>query len=221
VTGAKPACKNEMNSGPRTHTLSILDKKERHLLALLEEIEKNPHTSQRRLAGELDVAVGLVNALIKRIVAKGYVKIKRLNSRNIRYILTPQGMVEQSRLTFRFLRLSINHVWFYKKAVYDALLPYIDLEHNKVALYGSGEEAELAYLAIHELGMELESIVDPECEGDRCLGYSIEDHSWFSQKGRIDILLLLHSVRLRDDFQNTLHALRANPQIQKIIEITL
>ena len=49
----------------------------RVMLGLLESVERNGGQSQRQLASELGIALGLVNAYLKRCVKKGLVKVAR------------------------------------------------------------------------------------------------------------------------------------------------
>src|SRR3990172_7204032 len=60
-------------------------------LKLISEIEHDPDATQIGLAQKLGVAVGTVNWHLKRMVAKGYVKVKRAERRKLRYILTRSG----------------------------------------------------------------------------------------------------------------------------------
>ena len=57
-------------------------------LDLLTQIEANPDISQASLAGELGVAVGTINWYLKRLISKGYVKVKRAQRKKLRYIIT-------------------------------------------------------------------------------------------------------------------------------------
>ena len=61
-------------------------------LNLLERIEEDPDITQANLADQLGVAVGTVNWHIKRLVEKGYVKVKRAQRKKLRYIITPSGI---------------------------------------------------------------------------------------------------------------------------------
>ncbi|MCI0773728.1 MAG: winged helix-turn-helix transcriptional regulator, partial [Chloroflexi bacterium] len=69
---------------------------------LLEEIERDPDTTQATLARKLGVAVGTVNWHVKRLIAKGYVKVKRAERRKLRYIITPEGISLRARLTVAY-----------------------------------------------------------------------------------------------------------------------
>lgn len=101
-------------------------------LSLLEEIEKDPDITQASLANQLDVAVGTVNWHIKRLINKGYVKVKRAQRRKLKYIITPEGIAFRARLTIDYVERSMklyrvtrklitNHLLEIKAAGYDSL----------------------------------------------------------------------------------------------------
>ncbi len=82
-------------------------REELHELGLLEEIAQDPDTTQSTLAARLGVAVGTVNWYLKRLVAKGYVKVKRAERRKLRYILTPEGIALRAQLTLNYVENSM------------------------------------------------------------------------------------------------------------------
>src|SRR4030065_1176979 len=73
---------------------------------LLEQIENDPNITQASLATQLGVAVGTVNWHIKRMIAKGYVKVKRAERRKLRYIITPEGITFRAHLTIAYIEQS-------------------------------------------------------------------------------------------------------------------
>ena len=73
---------------------------------LLEQIENDPNITQASLATQLGVAVGTVNWHIKRMIAKGYVKVKRAERRKLRYIITPEGITFRALLTIDYIEQS-------------------------------------------------------------------------------------------------------------------
>ncbi len=77
-------------------------------LALLEQIEHDPDVTQASLAGHLGVAIGTVNWHIKRLVSKGYVKVKRAQRKKLRYIITPKGVTLRARLTVEYVERSFR-----------------------------------------------------------------------------------------------------------------
>src|SRR5512136_1144690 len=74
---------------------------------LLEQIENDPNITQATLATQLGVAVGTVNWHLKRMIAKGYVKVKRAERRKLRYIITPEGIAFRARLTVNYIEQSM------------------------------------------------------------------------------------------------------------------
>jgi DNA-binding MarR family transcriptional regulator len=77
-------------------------------MLLLEQIETDPDVTQASLAGQLGVAVGTVNWHLKRLVAKGYVKVTRARRRKLRYIITPQGITLRAKLTVEYVERSMR-----------------------------------------------------------------------------------------------------------------
>ncbi len=76
-------------------------------MALLEKIETDPDVTQLSLAVQLGVAVGTVNWHLKRMIAKGYIKVKRATRRKLRYIITPEGIAFRARLTVDYIEQSL------------------------------------------------------------------------------------------------------------------
>jgi DNA-binding MarR family transcriptional regulator len=88
------------------HTEEQLDSG--HDLQLLEQIESDPDITQASLAHNLGVAVGTVNWHLKRLVSKGYVKVKRAQRRKLRYLITPQGVSLRARLAVDYVDRSMR-----------------------------------------------------------------------------------------------------------------
>src|SRR5712692_3825163 len=95
---------------------SVDREKTRIILGLLDSVERGGAQSQRRLASELGIALGLVNAYLKRCVRKGLVKVSQAPARRYAYYLTPQGFAEKSRLTVEYLSYSFG---FFRQAKAD------------------------------------------------------------------------------------------------------
>src|SRR3990170_1377431 len=87
------------------YRLSETEQNERIVLDLLTSVEHDGERSQRHIAAELGIALGLVNAYLKRCVKKGLVKVSQAPARRYAYYLTPQGFAEKSRLTVEAARL--------------------------------------------------------------------------------------------------------------------
>jgi len=124
-------------------------------LGLLNEIERDPDTTQATLATQLGVAVGTVNWHVKRLVAKGYVKVKRAERRKLRYILTPDGISLRARLTVQYVERSMS---LYRQARQDArraLALARQYGHQSIRIDGKGDIADVCRLTCLELGMHV------------------------------------------------------------------
>src|SRR3954467_14616029 len=91
-----------------TGTLAEEKGKDHIVLGLLRFVEVDGARSQRHIAAELDIALGLVNAYLKRSIKKGLVKVSQAPARRYAYYLTPQGFSEKSRLTVKYLSSSFS-----------------------------------------------------------------------------------------------------------------
>jgi DNA-binding MarR family transcriptional regulator len=78
--------------------------------AVLNHLHENEITTQRRISKRTGLSLGAVNLLLKKMARKGLIKIEKLNARTMRYILTPQGLQEKSRLTYRYIRQSYKQI---------------------------------------------------------------------------------------------------------------
>ena len=106
---------NSAAAAVRDEALSpaVVEAEGRHIAGLLAFVERDAHVSQRALASELGVALGLVNTYIKRCVKKGLIKVQQVPSRRYAYYLTPSGFAEKSRLTAEYLSWSLS---FFRRA---------------------------------------------------------------------------------------------------------
>jgi DNA-binding MarR family transcriptional regulator len=77
----------------------MMDSRAEQDLRILEEIEHNPDITQADLAGRLGVAIGSVNWYLKRMINKGYIKVRQMQRRRLRYLITPQGLAIKAGLT--------------------------------------------------------------------------------------------------------------------------
>lgn len=132
---------------------------ERIVLNLLNSVDDGAQ-SQRRIAEELGIALGLVNAYLKRCVKKGLVKVSQAPARRYAYYLTPQGFAEKSRLTVEYLSSSFS---FFRQAKADCTRVFqLAREQNfqNLVLCGKSDLAEIAVLSAVDSGVSIVAIVD-------------------------------------------------------------
>jgi len=128
-------------------------------LRLLEAVEEDSRVTQRGLATKLGIALGLTNIYLKRLVRKGYIKCVNVRSNRISYLITPRGIVEKARLTYEFMDYSL-HLYREVRQHLRAVLQECAAADRRVAIYGRGEAAELAYLSLKECGLEPVAVFD-------------------------------------------------------------
>lgn len=119
-------------------------------LALLQEIEADPDISQAELAESLGVAIGTVNWHIKRLVEKGFIKVKRAQRRKLRYIITPEGVALRARLTVDYVQQSFILFRQIRKRVLSLLTELKAKNIHAVRLEGEGDVAEVCRLTCME-----------------------------------------------------------------------
>ena len=146
-------------------------------LQFLEVLEKNPNLSQRELSNKFGIALGVTNACIKRMVRRGWLKLRKVPPRRIGYYLTPRGFGEKGKLTLTFLSYNIHHYARLKTMVAEKFLEMASQGVNRVIFYGVSDEMEVAYVILQGTGMELVAIVDDNDggRGKTILGKKVKD----------------------------------------------
>ena len=122
-------------------------------LALLENIESNPDVTQASLATQLGVAVGTVNWHLKRLIEKGYVKIKRAERKKLRYIITPEGIALRALLTIDYIEQQFLLYRNTRQRVREHLLKIKNAGYEKVSIQGDGDVADICRLSCLEQGV--------------------------------------------------------------------
>jgi DNA-binding MarR family transcriptional regulator len=130
-------------------------------LTLLDQIERDPDVTQASLASMLGVAVGTVNWHLKRLVAKGYVKVKRAQRRKLRYIITPEGLALRARLTVNYIETSMQLYRKTRERVGGLLDEARAAGYNRVRIMGEGDIAEICRLTCLEQNIQV--VDDPGC----------------------------------------------------------
>ena len=145
----------------------------RIMLGLLDAVEQDRAQSQRYLASELGIALGLVNAYLKRCIKKGLVKVRQAPARRYAYYLTPQGFAEKSRLTVEYLSYSFG---FFRQAKTDCSELFRKAKTRgvkNVLLVGQSDLSEIAALCAMEQAVGIVGLVQNGAETDRFIGLPV------------------------------------------------
>ena len=147
-----------------------------HDMTLLEHIEIDPDISQASLAQQLGVAVGTVNWHLKRLVAKGYVKVKRAQRKKLRYIITPEGISLRARLTIEYVERSMNLYRTTRKRIVELIYELREAGYDSVHISGSspGPDDLVDICRLTCLEQNISLVDDPIVPILRIIGKNIE-----------------------------------------------
>lgn len=132
-------------------------------LQILEYLERNPDTTQADLATRLGVAVGSVNWYLKRMINKGHIKVRQMQRRRLRYLITPQGVAEKARLTQDYMRVSLRLYREMRSQARNLLAQVLDAGYEAVRVEGDGDLAEICLLTCLEQGMQVRRSAHESC----------------------------------------------------------
>lgn len=128
-------------------------------LGILNAIHENERITQRTVAQDLGIALGLANSYLKRCVKKGLIKVSQAPANRYAYYLTPQGFSEKSRLTAEYLSDSFRFFRDARSQCTEALNEAGQRSWSRIALFGASELAEVASLC-EATGVEIAAVID-------------------------------------------------------------
>lgn len=148
-------------------------------LEILDAIAEDGLLTQRALAARLGIALGLTNLYLKRLARKGFIKIREFPTKpaarkRLRYLLTAKGLAEKTRLTFDHIVYWAAMYGRVRRALRQGLEPFLARGLRRIALFGTDEAAELAYLTLREFRLEPVGVFDRR-SGGVFLGYPVRD----------------------------------------------
>jgi DNA-binding MarR family transcriptional regulator len=129
-------------------------------LLLLSELDRDGGATQRILAAKLGVALGLTNLYLKRLARNGYIKITTIPRSRIRYLVTPQGFTEKSRLTSLYMQHSLSYYRDMRSRLNEMMAGFDASDGQRIVIYGTNELAELAYLSLREMNIDCVGFID-------------------------------------------------------------
>ena len=143
-------------------------------LRLLEEVEVTPQTSQRHLATQLGVAVGVANLLVRNLAKKGYIRATRAGWKQWVYNLTPSGVGRKANLTLVYVDRVLGHYRRVREILRDDLEGMALGPDSRMAIYGASELGELMFLVLRDMGVTRVDFFDGH-GGSSFLGTTVRD----------------------------------------------
>jgi ribosomal protein S25 len=137
------------------------------VLAVLDAVERDTHMTQRHMASELGIALGLANAYLKRCIRKGLIKVRQVQARRFAYYLTRRGFAEKSRLTASYLAHSLSFFRRARQQCGELFVLAAKRGQHRIVLIGPGDLAEIASLVAREFPVTVLGTVPADEEPDR------------------------------------------------------
>jgi hypothetical protein len=162
------------------------------MLGMLHSLEQDAAQSQRTMANEIGVALGLINACLRHCVRKGYVKVRRIPARRYGYFLTAKGIAEKTRLTVAHLSYSLS---FFRQAREDCERAFAHAERQgcrRIAIAGGGELADIAFLCANGRKLELVGLIQPGFGQSTFRGMPVVET--VSSLSRVDAVIITDST---------------------------
>jgi len=130
-------------------------------LGVLNAVHDNSSVTQRTMAGELGIALGLTNSYLKRCIKKGLIKVQQAPANRYAYYLTPQGFSEKTRLAGEYLTQGFQFFRTAREQCSDIFATCSERGQHRIALHGLTDLAEIAVLCAKDHNVELVCIIDP------------------------------------------------------------
>ena len=152
---------------------SALDAESEITLGVLNAVADNNSVTQRSVAKELGIALGLTNAYLKRCIAKGFIKVTHAPANRYAYYLTPQGFMEKSRLTAKYLSISFNFFREARNQCAEVIEFCARQGWRRLALYGTSDLVEIAVLCARDLPVEIVGVIDDAADVSSIAGFPV------------------------------------------------
>ena len=174
-------------------------------LKLLSEVDWNPNVTQRQLSQRAGMALGLTNLVMRNLVQKGYIRVSRASWKRRIYTLKPEGFFNRIRLMRTYIRRVLTDYQRIRETLREELAPLSLNAESRVAIYGTGEFAELIYLGIRGIGIEeIDIFASGRLDEDRFLGLQIQDLTTLDpvQYDQVVVALLTDWEQARDELRS-------------------
>lgn len=193
-----------------------MDARDLHTRNILTHIERDARLTQRHLARELGIALGLTNLLVRRVVRKGWVKVVNVRRNRVQYLITPAGIAEKARVTRAYFENTLHLYTETRDRIRQSLERLSDtwrldcgMREKRIVFYGRGEVAEIAFICLHGTDLRLVGIVDDE-RRQPFFGIPVHDVASLSERhvdGHDFDKLVVMSFRKADEIRHRLEQL--------------
>ncbi len=174
-------------------------------LGLLNAVHENSELSQRSMAKELGIALGLANSYLKRSVKKGLIKARQAPANRYAYYLTPKGFAEKSQLTARYLTMSFDFFRHARTHCTDVFDFCVACNWGRIGLVGTSDLGEIAVLCAREHAIEFVGFIDPEAATGTFSGLPVFSDT--AAMGPVDAYVIVDLKAPQDTYDKLLQAI--------------
>jgi DNA-binding MarR family transcriptional regulator len=146
------------------------------------ELERNPSTSQRSLAGKLNISLGLTNEILQNLIHRGWVKASKLKGRKWLYLITPAGMSKATQFAFQRFQETQKYFWDAENIIISLLESLHNKGKGKLIILGKNQYTKLIILASTDSPIELTMIISDEQPQKNFLGHQVVSIDEFTKK---------------------------------------
>ena len=120
-------------------------------LEIINVIADGFRSNQRELSIHIGASLGMTNLLLRRLVTKGYLRIKQLTAKKMHYLLTPRGLSEKARKSLHYTRKTIESFGIIKEEIRRLLTTNLNDQIKEIYVIGEGDLADLVGMIIRDL----------------------------------------------------------------------
>lgn len=159
----------DKKESPHVHYKNMAD--DAIALQILDIVEKNEDVSQRKIIKQTGLAAGLVHSYMSKIINKGWVKANQVSAKRWLYYLTPEGFMEKSRLTIKYLSITLGNYREANNHVQANLQECVDNGWRKLIIVGDDDLAEISAINIKATSeLELAGVLSGSADGNIIAG---------------------------------------------------
>jgi DNA-binding MarR family transcriptional regulator len=107
--------------------------------------------NQRQISRHMNLSLGMINMLIRRLISKGYIRIEQLNKRKVQYILTPKGFAEKMRKSVKYTLKTISSIGLIKSRIQEILLGLYEDGARDFYFYGNPDIRILVEIVFRDM----------------------------------------------------------------------
>lgn len=169
------------------------------LQTIADTLKEEPLASQRMLAEKAGMSIGLMNAILKRFVERGWIMLTNVNLKKLSYAITPEGISELTHRSQKFARRTFALANTYNDELCNLVQKARKDGKTKLVLYGSSYIKFLLIYACQKFDVEF---VEMEA-GDSVMSDALcvigeltesEKVEGLLEQGCISLVDLLHEV---------------------------